>query len=222
MNKQYPTLAEMMKSLYLPLDYPTLTKPGERAPITSYEGGDRSTKTMFAIRLDAGSQVNMDGSFVDSVSADFTGFTRGGKTVDDARLFDTADEAASAIATRNARNAPTLHKYSIVPVTVTETAARIKVVTTEIPAKTIYHVRDVYTDSLVWVIPGTGFGWIALNGSGEKPTEFASANDAANAIKTRNDLRSYSRKFVIEPVEIPGSKTVLKSVAAPASRAVSL
>jgi hypothetical protein len=180
-------------------------------PKVHYEGGETFTEVKYAIKANDG----MRGFGGEPDNQDYISLIQ---TLEDAHLYDFADDAADAIEAR--RPLGGTRELSIVPVRVTTTTERVKVVTTETPAKTVYRIRPDFNQKVfaTWDAKLQGLSW---GTSGKVPTDFATANDAADAIARRNKAWT-PRDFSIVPVTTPRDVKVEKTTVAPASSSRSL
>lgn len=140
---------------------------------------------------------------------DRTDFSRA-NTLDDATLYDTADDAARAIARRNGYWGGT-HVYVIVPVTVTETSERVETTTKVIkgaPPKDVYRVHNITAGRDVQFENGRDFNWTTLSGVAVIPTDFPSPRAAFEAIHKRDAFwgQPYNAKWSVVERKIPGTK----------------
>jgi hypothetical protein len=168
-------------------------------PKVRYEGGDTTTETKYAIKANDG--------MAGYASGPTSGF---GWSLEDAILFDDLTAASAAL-----REIAEHRDVKIVAVTVTTTSPRVRVTTTEIPAKTVYQI--IRLSDGVALGPYLG-GDEGFNYVGRDVLEFPTANAAALRIEQRNAKYGYlGGEFAIKPVTTPRDVKIEKTTVAPAS-----
>ena len=169
-----------------------------------FEGGETVTDVRFAVRVSDPNAGRHEGTYVQAVEAYDGGFTRGG-TLQQAYLFNTADDAAKAIARRNANHpSRSPSQYVIVPVTLTTVTAKYELVTEQAPDRTVYEVH---------------FGGHPMISLGQ----FFTADDAAEALADRANGVGYPvTRYSIVPVIKKGKKNTHRKLVTQASTTRSL
>lgn len=182
------------------------------APVIT--GGTTSVKHKFAIRFHGNrvpgtlDEVQTPELMQDRwvMQTDVRDFSRS-NTLNYATLYNTADDAARAIAARNAFHGGA-HVYSIVPITVTETSEKFETTTKVIkglPPKDVYRVHNITAGKDVRFSNGNSFSW-SMN---EEPTDFPSPRAAFEAIHKRDAFwgQPHNAQWSVVERKIPGTKT---------------